>query len=507
MDKKIAIIDLGSNSLRMIIMRLYEDGSYKLMDQVKDMVRLSEGMGNDMLLKPQPMERTLNALKLFKRLIKVHAVKEVYPIATAAIRNASNKLTFLNRVKAETGLQFQIISGEKEAYYGYLGIINTLDIKEGITIDIGGGSTEIGWIENRRLEKSVSIPYGSMSLTEMFLFKDAIEPQAIKSLEDFIKKQLKQVKWLKDTKDLPVIGLGGTARTLAKINKQEIKFPLVSLHNYQMTYKEVLSVYKKVNHGPKADLKEVAGISKNRIDIITAGIVPIKLLMEHIDSQRLIISGSGLREGVFYENYLQETQKGEILEDVLFHSIDNILKNYDMNLKHCHQVKNLAMALFDETQELHGLSHNERKLLEVSALLHDIGMHLDYYNHHKHGFYLTLNVPLNGLRNKEKVMCAFLVAMHRENSFKENWEDFNMLIDKDDYKIIKKLSVFLKIAEKLDRGESSSVEKLSCSINKDSFNLLIKSSIPVALEVSGAMEYQNLFKKIYKKNLTIEVLK
>ncbi|QUH25797.1 exopolyphosphatase [Serpentinicella alkaliphila] len=506
MDKKIAIIDLGSNSLRMIIMRIYDDDSYKLMDQVKDMVRLSEGMGSDMILKPQPMERTLNALKLFKRLIKIHRVEEVYPIATAAIRNAKNQQAFLDLVKDETGLQFQIISGEKEAYYGYLGIINTLDLTEGLTIDVGGGSTEIGWIKNRRLKRSVSIPYGSMTLTEIFLHKEVIEEQAIKSLENFIRNQFKQIDWLKETRKLPVIGLGGTARTLAKINMHDIRFPLEILHNYQMTYNEVLSVYEKVNHGPKANLKDVGGISKNRIDIITAGIVPITALMEYTNSQTLTISGNGLREGVFYENYLQKTHQREILEDVLFHSITNIIKNYDMNLEHCHQVKNLALTLFDETHKLHGLSDQERKLLAVSALIHDIGIHLDYYNHHKHGFYLTLSVPLNGLSNKERVICAFLVAMHRENSFKGNWKNFNMLINHNDYKIIKKLSIFLKIAEKLDRGESSSIEKLRCNITKDTVTLLIHSSLPVALEVSGAMEFENLFRKNFKKNLCIKVL-
>ncbi|AKL93799.1 guanosine-5'-triphosphate,3'-diphosphate pyrophosphatase GppA [Clostridium aceticum] len=504
MNKKLAIIDLGSNSVRMIIMKIYEDASYKMIEQVKEMVRLSEGMGEERTLKALPMERTLNALKLFKRLIDVHKVDEVFPIATAAVRIARNRELFLEKVQKETGFVFDVISGEEEAYYGYMGVVNTIKFTDALMIDIGGGSTELAWIENKKLKKAVSLPYGAVTLTEMFLPKEIIESSAVKHLESFMKKQFDKVPWLKEVQGLPVVGLGGAIRTLAKVNKHMISFPLVSLHNYQITFQEVSTIYEKINHGTKADVKRIPGVKKERGDILTAGLVPIMSLMEHTEAKQLIISGNGLREGVFYKKYLDITDQNHLIADVLFHSIENLLANYDMNKKHCYHVKDLALALFDETKELHHLGQEERRLLTASALLHDIGMYIDYYNHHKHGFYLVLNSVLNGLRNRERLMCAFIVSSHREMKFREDWKNYTMLIDKNDYDIIRKLTVFLQMAEKLDRGGYGSVKDLYCTITHDKVKVRLQADHPVDLEISGAMKFEKCFEKIFHKSLDIQ---
>jgi exopolyphosphatase/guanosine-5'-triphosphate,3'-diphosphate pyrophosphatase len=503
MNKKLAIIDLGSNSVRMIIMKVYEDASYKMIEQAKEMVRLSEGMGEERILKPLPMERTLDTLKLFKKLINVHQVDQIFPIATAAVRIARNQEAFLEKVQQETGFSFHVITGEEEAYYGYMGVINTIKLESALMIDIGGASTELVWIENKQLKKAVSLPYGAVTLTEMFLPKDTIEASAVKTLENFIKKQFDKIPWLKEADGLPIVGLGGTIRTLAKINKHIIGFPLVSLHNYQITFQEVLAIYEKVNHGNKAAIKKIPGVKKERGDILTAGLVPIKLLMEYIRGTQLIISGNGLREGVFYKNYLAMTQQQDLVEDVLLHSIENLLINYDMNRKHCYHVKDLALALFDETKEIHRLGQEERRLLMASALLHDIGMYIDYYNHHKHGFYLVLNSVLNGLRNRERLMCAFIVSNHREMKFREDWRNYTMLIDKNDHDIIRKLTIFLQIAEKLDRGGYGGVKNLYCSITPNKVKIRLQADHPVDLEISGAMKYEKCFEKIFHKGLEI----
>ncbi len=504
MEKKFAIIDLGSNSVRMIIMKIFNDNSYKMLDEVKEMVRLSEGMGSDLTLKFTPMKRTINALKLFKKLIEVHQVEEIFLVATAAVRNATNQNEFLIQVKEETGFEFEVIEGVKEAYYAYLGVINTIDIDRCVIIDVGGASTELVLVEDRKIKESISFPFGAVILTERFIEKNEISSQKLKQLETYIRKQFLKVGWLKKAVGLPVVGLGGTARTLAKIDKNKIKFPLVSLHNYQISYEEMLSAYQKVVATKYPQRKNIPGVNKDRADIIVGGLIPIKCLCQIIKTDRLIISGNGLREGVFFENYIKEcVPNNKLLEDVLYHSVNNALKNYDVNIKHSYHVRKLALSIFDQTTNLHGLGMEDRKLLSVAALLHDIGNYVDYYNHHKHGFYLVLNSRLNGLRNRELVICAFIVSMHREVDFKRDWRPYQMLINKKDFETIKKLSLFLNIAEKLDRSEYGTVEDIVCEVDEDNVKMIVYSSTTPELEITAALKTQKDFKKIYNKKLKI----
>lgn len=498
MEKKFAVIDLGSNSVRMIIMKVYRDRSYKMIDHAKEMVRLSEGMGEDNTLKPDAMRRTLHTLKLFKKSIAVHAVDQVFTIATAAVRNASNQRFFLDKMKRETGFDFDVISGDQEGYYDYLGVINTIQIDDCVIIDTGGASTELVLVKNRQVENVISLPYGAVVLTEKFAAKHEKTQAAV---EKFMEEQFNEIAWLEEAAGLPVVGLGGSIRTLAKIGRKENGFVIETLHNYEMSLRKVTATYRKVVDTEVQERRYIPGVAKERGDIIAAGLVPVKVLMKILHSDKLIISGNGLREGVFYKNYLKGCKYR--IQDVLTHSIDNILKNYDANMQHCYHVQKLALSLFDQTQTLHGLGAEERRLLGAAALLHDIGMYVDYYNHHKHGFYLILNTRLYGLCHRELVMCAFIVGMHRITELKQDWKEYKAIIDKDDYEMVKKLALFVRLAEKLDRNEYGSVDDIECCITDDSIQMMLKTNYDSDLEIAVAMKNEKAFEKVFDRKLCI----
>jgi len=166
--KRIAIIDLGSNSVRMNIMHINKDGSYYLLDQVKQMVRLSQGMGPEKMLRPEPIRRTFETLYLFRKLIEAFNVEEVHGVATAAVRQAVNQKEFLRNLERHAGFRFEVISGEDEAYYDFLGVMNTIDAPDCLVVDIGGASTELVWVEKRSIRGSISLPFGSVTLSERF---------------------------------------------------------------------------------------------------------------------------------------------------------------------------------------------------------------------------------------------------------------------------------------------------------------------------------------------------
>lgn len=497
LEKKIAIIDLGSNSIRLIIIKVYHDGSYKLIDQAKEMARLSEGMGEEKTLKPAAVKRALEALNIFKKLIDAHKVDQIIPVTTAAVRYAENQSWFLDKIRTETNLHFDVISGEEEAYYGYLGIINTIHVENALIMDIGGASTELVWVENRKMKEFVSIPYGTVLLIERF-------NGDTNSLLDFIDEELRKVSWLKEVTSYPVVGTGGTFRTLAKMHKKMTGFPLESLHNYQMNKDDVINALETLATMSLEERGHVPGISKERADIIVAGIALIKKTMEKIQSTQLTVSGSGLREGIFFQEYLKlANSKEPLVDDVLQHSIMNILKSYDSNIRHCYHVQSLALSLFDQTIPLHNLHEEDRRLLAISALLHDIGMYVDYYNHHKHGFYLALNSRLNGLSNRELVMCAFIIGMHRHEDFKEDWKHYRMLIDKYDFERVNKLSLMLRIAENLDRYGFGNVKNIACYITKDSLQIMLQTNNSPDLEINSVLKNEKKFAKMFAKKLVI----
>lgn len=501
--KRIAFIDLGSNSVRMNIIQINDNGSYYLMDQVKQMVRLSQGMGPEKTLKPEPIQRTVEALMLFSKLIDVYHVSVVHSVATAAVRQAVNQKAFLSQIKDKTDMDFEVISGEDEAYYDYLGVMNTIDAPDCLVVDIGGASTELVWVANRKIKKSISLPFGSVTLSERFISKEAA-PGEREKLRAYILQEFKAVQWLKKAKGLPVLGLGGVIRTIGKIDKNRVQFPVLSIHNYQITDVEMNMAFQQIMNSTVDELKALPGIGKSRADIMVGGVMPIKCVMDLLESKRLIISGNGLREGLFYKRELL-APAGELVPDVLEHSLSNLLARYDVNAVHAAHVNRLCMSLFDQLSDIHKFSGFHRKILHAAAMLHDIGMHIDYFNHHHHGFYLVMNADLNGLSNRERVLTALLVGHHRETSFKEDWHKYKAVMNARDYEDIRRLALLLKIAEKLDRSEAGLVEAVSVQTDKKMIALRLKSHADLSVEVAAVVQYRPEFQRMLKKELIVAV--
>ena len=276
-----------------------------------------------------------------------------------------------------------------------------------------------------------------------------------------------------------------------------------SLHNYHMSCEKVVKMYDKIVDTRVEKRKEIQGIGKDRGDIIAAGLTPLKVLLDVIEAPVIMISGNGLREGLFFEKYFQIHKQPYIVEDVLGHSIQNTLNNYDVNIQHSMHVQKLALALFDQLQTLHGMDKFERSILAVAAQLHDVGMYVDYYNHHKHGFYLTLNTKIDGLTHRELVMCAFIVGMHRITDLKQSWREYNEIIDKKDYEMIKKLALFVRIAEKLDRNEYGIVESITCHVTDKCIEIKVEATNTAELEIIAAMQNNKAFEKLFNRKLYI----
>jgi len=295
-----AIIDLGSNSVRMSIIQTFQSGGYKMIMQSKEMVRLAGKMTIDGLLHEEAILRTIDTLNLFKQIIKSYCANKIIAVATAAVRNALNGEDFIKLVEKETGLCFEILSGEMECYLDYLGVINTIDINNCVIVDTGGGSTEIILVRDRKIINSISLPYGAINLSEKF-------PNDMKKeMLDFIKKEIKKLDWLKKSKGYDIVALGGSARVLAKIQKRLIGDITEGVHDYTIKSEDIDSIYKMVYDTPLKDRKNIPGVGRERADIILGGITPLYTVLNIVGSQNFVISGNGLREGLFFKHYLPQ---------------------------------------------------------------------------------------------------------------------------------------------------------------------------------------------------------
>lgn len=505
MEKVVAIIDLGSNSIRMNIITVNAQGGYSIHEQASEMVRLSEGLSRDLILKEIPIKRTINALLYFKKLIAVNNVNETYALATAAVRMAKNQTDFIDRVRLETGFEFTVLSGNQEAFYDFMGVVNSMAVNDALILDIGGGSTELIMMKNRRLKEAVSLPFGSVTLTEKFATVKS-RKKRIEAATKYINAAIDALPWINSMKGLPIIGLGGVIRTLGKIDRSLNGYAIENLHNYRLHENEVDKICDILFNTEEKNLDKIEGISKRRADIITMGILPFKCVFDRLDAPEIRISGNGLRDGYFYERHFNAINHPTIVSDVLDHSVKNLMNRFYLNQDHAHHVESLSLKIFDALDAYGYFEHGDRKLLMTAAKLHDIGIHIEYYDHHIHGFYLIVNSRMNGLTNPERLAVAYLVGSHREAAIKDRMIDFENILSKNDVSRLGRLVVILNLAEQLDRAENGSVEDLNVKVDDRSMRLALHSrpGNNLELELASANRFAERFEKHFQKKLHLE---
>lgn len=309
-----AVIDLGSNSARMTITEIDDDGTYSTVKQMKEYVRLSENMGKNKVLQPEAVERTLAALQEFKDVYSKMNNVRLKAVATAATRQATNQKKFLKRVETELDIKLDVLPGTMEAYYDYLGVSETLPATNAVILDTGGASSEIVLVQNNTINHLISIPLGSVNLTQEYLSADQISASSLFKVMTFVSDVYNSIWWLRNGLNLPVIGLGGSNRTMAKINRRFNNIlNFEDIHGYRLSRHSVDDTFSRIVSQNLEGRKAIPGLSKDRADIIVGGLIPLTLLMRYLDSDRITFSNSGLREGILFE-HLNELQLQNVHE-------------------------------------------------------------------------------------------------------------------------------------------------------------------------------------------------
>ena len=263
--EKIGIIDLGSNSARLVIVNLFTEGYFMVVDELKESVRLGQDMERDGFLKPQRVAETIKTLRMFKKLCDASGVTRIIAVATEAVRRAKNQRSFLDEIQASCGIKIRVLTAEEEATYVYRGVINSMDIPKGIILEIGGGSTKIVYYNRRNMLNYATLPFGAVTLTDLFA-GDGLKPEAqAAKMEEFFTEQLKGLDWLTQLDpEVQMIGVGGSFRNVFKISKIVHKYPLDTVHNFNMLMEDFLPLYDMIKVLDLDKKKKIKGLSAER---------------------------------------------------------------------------------------------------------------------------------------------------------------------------------------------------------------------------------------------------
>ncbi|RYM06672.1 Ppx/GppA family phosphatase [Sporolactobacillus sp. THM7-7] len=502
--KKHAMIDIGSNSIRLVVIGIDKYFFFKELHNFKAVARLSSYIDENENLNDEGVSTLLTILERFQFLLsREQGLTAIDAVATAAMRKARNRDRVFALVKRKTGLSVRLLSGLKEAYYGYYAIINSTYIEDGISIDIGGGSTEVTLFRNRRLVHAHSFSFGAVTLYHTFF--EGGNPDGFIKLEAFLKKTFSAFDWLVG-QSLPVIGIGGSARNLARIDQAHQHYRIVGLHQYTLSRRRLNELAKALEAMSLEEREALDGLSKDRSDIIVPAAIVINTLVNMNHGEKFMLSGEGLREGVFYE-WLLKARGIDRIPYVLNESIRQLRRNFNLDTQHTSYVKTLAFQIFDGLFPVIDRSFPEKRtawLLSHSADLAYIGEYVNNESSSAHTFYLLTNININGISHRDRLAIALIASFKSRSQMHDFAEPFRKMVTKDELKLCETLGAVLRLAHDFDRTRLHVVDEVKVKISKKKLPQLIAyyHDDPY-FECQAAQKHKKHLERALKTSITV----
>jgi exopolyphosphatase/guanosine-5'-triphosphate,3'-diphosphate pyrophosphatase len=487
---RIAAIDIGTNSVHMIVCRIRPDLSFEVIDREKDMIRLGAGSLDGGALSVSTMSTAMQTLSKFKRLADSHGVDEIIASATSAVREAENGGDFVASIHRELGFRVRVISGTEEARLIHQAAVYATGVgsRPAVVIDIGGGSTEITLGTGRRMALGRSFRLGVIRLTERFVKTDPLSGRDERRLVKQIRKEVRGfVKQVRKRGFERVIGTSGTILTLGPLAMGARHVP-DDVRNLRVDAREFRRLRKRLTGLRLEERLKLPGLDPRRADLSVAGAVLIDTLLADLGADDLALCDFALREGLVLD-YIQRNRAHihtvDRYPDVRRRSVVELGERCRYYPAHADQVAKLALALFDATKADHKLTEREREWLEYAALLHDIGAHISYERHHKHSHYLITNGGLRGFEPAEIAMIALVARYHRQATPRKNHTGYSAL-DRKGRRIVRVLAALLRLAEGLDRSHAQVIDGLRIREDHDDLVVRVHSGGDTDLELWAA---------------------
>ena len=508
MTSRLAAIDIGSNSVRLLVAEALRGGTYRILDEEREPTRLGRSVALEGKLDDASMERTIAALRTFKAIASGYQATNLRTIATCAVREARNGPEFCRRVRDEVGLEVEVISADREARLAFSSAQHAFDLsgKNVIVADIGGGSTELVFATGNLIESIFTTPLGAVRLTEQCGLVDGAAPEAFRHLDDEINSCLKK----RTTRPLfaPhfLIGSGGTFTTLAELimaGKKQFDIPVAG---YKVSHAEVRHLLDRLCKMPLRARRSMAGMTPDRADIIIAGLTIIDVLLKRFRVNTLVIHTRGVRDGLVREmiDELLGSDGGTVVDqpELRDEAIERLATACSGEREHGRKVASLAGRIFEQMTEPLGLQASDRMLLEWAARLQDVGYVINYEQHHKHSYHLIRNSRLPGIRTHDLELIANVARYHRGAHPKRKHENLSRLSSEDQQRV-QRMAAILRVAGGLDRSRSQQVRDVHVTVADECVTLDVVAEQEPLVDIWGAERRTDLFEKVFGLPATI----
>lgn len=503
---RLAAIDVGTNSIRLVVAQVDSAASYRVLDEERAQTRLGEGLYESGLLGEEPMRRSVEAIDRMRALAESMGAEEIRAIATAAVREASNGEAFLEAVEARAGLRLEVISSEEEARLAVRSVRKHFPLSEHPTalVDIGGGSLELVLMAGGMIEAIHSLPLGAVRLTEQYIHADPVPESDWKELRGAIDRTLRK-RIGKPPFTTPVmIGSGGTFTTLAAIAMFEKQGEAGPGQGYRMTRSEWRGITRRLRDAPMDVRSKIRGLNPDRADIIVAGAAAVLRLARHLGARDIQVHERGIRDGLLLTMIDRRFPEGEVLDagDRL-EWVTRFARRCGVNEPHAGQVLRLCYDLFDELEDLHGLTHDDRDLLGAAALLHDVGHLIGHSKHHKHAYHLIMHADLPGFSAREVELIANVARYHRRAHPRKRHPNFERL-ETPDRQRVRVLSALLRLAAGLDRTHTQNVQGVTARTGNGRVWIGVQAESDPEVEIWDASRKTELFEEVFGAEVDLE---
>ncbi len=508
----VSFVDIGTNSVRLLVVRLNPNHSYTILSRQKQQVRLGEGEYDEDEIQPEAIERLVVVCKKFTDLARSFGTEEFVAVATSAMREAANQNGILHLLRQEALLDVRVISGQEEARLIYLGVASGIHIedRQAFFIDIGGGSTEIAVGGDRTYQYLESFRLGAIRLSNLYLPRGnngPVSPEQYKRLQHHVRDSIiHSIREIRSLKPALAIGSSGTIINLAEI-AQRTFHQNSSNGDPALSAKDLQKVTDLLRSLPLDQRKKVPGMNPERADIIIAGAAILEIFMKELGLDSILTTGRGLQDGLLVD-YLSRMDAFPLLGELSprQRSVLQLGRSCGINEVHARTVTSLVLELFDSAKEqgLHNFGENERELLEYATFLHDIGSFISYTNHHAHSYYIIKNSELLGFDQNEIVFMANIARFHRKRAPRKKDPEV-VELESRELDALRILTTFVRLSESLDRSHTALIQHVKFSrADGDHIHLEVTARGDCQLEIWGVEAEKKAFEKTFSKQLVIE---
>ena len=504
---RLAAIDVGTNTIRLTVAEVQDDDTYRILDEEREMVRLGEKLDRTGRLSDAAVERALAAIGKMKAIADGFKITGLRAIATSAVREAANGRSFIREVSRQHKVRIDVISGEEEAQLAFLTASRHFDFQGRSTavVDIGGGSVEVILSAGTAIDHVYSLPLGAVRVTERLVRSDPLKPKHWEQMKEEIDRDIGSVIRQPAHRAEIMIGSGGTFTSLAHMSKWQREGRHGSVQGYVLTPSEIIHLLRHLRETPLEARRQIPGLSPDRADIIIGGAAVIARLVRGLDTQQIMVNERGIRDGLLLRmisdlpgrSASQLPLSGNRLEWAR-----HLARKSHSNERHCDQVANLALQIFDGVRDRFGLPVSSGDLLQAAAILHDIGYLISHSKHHKHAYHLIMHGELPGFSPHEVELIANVVRYHRRAFPKKRHENLAYLTG-EDRKLIAKLSGILRIADGLDRTHSQSVTGVRVRALRGRLRLSVEAKAFPEIECADADRKAELFRRAFKTDVEL----